>query len=98
MKRRSFITTLAGAFLIPRLPPLPGPGRLLLIADELNELPGFNPLNYRGTVTWINMAAAEVWTERHREAYRALQYPAYAAPTLDPMGIHCKPGNSGPTG
>lgn len=46
MKRRSFFSLLAGAAGIPLLPKTPQPEakpkRLLLIADETNDLPGQN--------------------------------------------------------
>ena len=60
MKRRSFFSLLAGAAGTPLLPktPLPEakPERLLLIADETNDLPGlvYDPMKYMGERRWSN--------------------------------------------
>jgi hypothetical protein len=56
MKRRSFLTALAAAFVLPRLPAA-DTKKLLIIADEINELPGFSPLDYVGEFKWVNLTA-----------------------------------------
>ena len=60
MKRRSFIGILAAAFSAPKLPEAPSDigrfrGTLRLIADEMNEPPGFDPVNYVGDFRWVNL-------------------------------------------
>ena len=55
MKRRSFLTTLAAAFGLPRLPAAT-PKKLILIPDEMTEMPGYDPLTYHGEFKWVNLA------------------------------------------